>query len=137
MSVTTIAKKLGIKPGYAVLLLHAPENYREHLGALPQEVEVIETPEDASAQAFDCVLLFARDQAQLATRAPLALSSVRPSGLLWIAYPKKTSKLHTDLSRDVGWDAVTDAGMQGVSLIALDETWSAMRFRPLAQVAKR
>lgn len=134
---TTIAKKLGIKPRHAVLLLHAPENYREPLGELPEGVEVIETPEDATPQAFDCVLLFARDRAQLAVRAPLALASVRPSGLLWIAYPKKTSNLNSDLSRDVGWDAVTNAGMQGVSLIALDETWSAMRFRPVVQVAKR
>ena len=134
---TTIAKKLLIKPGHSMLLLHAPENYRDQLGTLPVDVEIIETPEDASPQAFDCVLLFASDQSQLASRAPLALSSVRPNGMLWIAYPKKTSQLNTDLSRDAGWDAVTSAGMQGVSLIALDETWSAMRFRLVAQVTKR
>lgn len=137
MAETTIATKLLIKPGQSMLLLHAPENYRDQLGTLPEGVEIVETPEDALPQAFDCVLLFAGDRSQLASHAPLALSSVRPNGLLWIAYPKKTSKLNTDLSRDLGWDVVTSVGMQGVSLIALDETWSAMRFRPVAQVAKR
>jgi hypothetical protein len=126
---TPMVRKLGIKAGYRVLLLDAPDGWRGQLGAMPEGVTLAETPDGA----FDCVLLFAPGKADLARRAPAAISAVRPAGLLWIAYPKKTSKRGADLSRDEGWDVVHAAGWQGVSLIALDEIWSAMRFRPLAE----
>jgi len=125
---TPLVKKLGIKAGYRVLLLNAPDDWRSQLGALPDGATLAETPEGE----FDCVLLFAPSKADLARRAITAIAALRPGMLLWIAYPKKSSKRNTDLSRDVGWVVVHAAGWQGVSLIALDEVWSAMRVRPIA-----
>jgi hypothetical protein len=61
---------------------------------------------------------------------------VRPDGLLWICYPKKSSKAATDLTRDVLWDMVKGYGVVGVSLISIDDVWSAMRFRPADQVGR-
>ena len=55
---------------------------------------------------------------------------MRDGGLLWLAFPKKSSGIATDLTRDHGWDVIHRAGWQGVSLIAVDERWSAMRLRP-------
>ena len=54
--------------------------------------------------------------------------------MLWFSYPKKTGKIKTDLSRDVGWDSVSKAGWIGVSLISIDDTWSSMRYRPASEV---
>jgi hypothetical protein len=55
---------------------------------------------------------------------------------LWIAYPKKTSGVQTDMTRDKGWDAVTDQ-IDAVSQVAIDDTWSALRFKPVAEVGRR
>ncbi len=57
--------------------------------------------------------------------------------MLWISYPERRSKVLTDLTRDVGWQSVTDAGFEGVAQVAIDETWSATRFRPAELVRSR
>jgi hypothetical protein len=60
----------------------------------------------------------------------MALNAIKEDGLLWISYPKKTSKIKTD----IGGDVMTHAGYDGVSLISINETWSAIRFRPKHKV---
>lgn len=75
-------------------------------------------------------LLFAANRADLAKHAPAVLARSSDDHLVWIAYPKKTGGIATDLDRDHGWEIVTEAGWEGVRLIAIDSTWSAMRFRP-------
>jgi hypothetical protein len=130
MSVSLLVKKLGIKPGTRVLILNAPEGYAEQLEPLPAGTEVVTTGKGP----FDLVYLFVANQAELNRFAPKAIKAVGPRGLLWIAYPKKTSKLNTDLSRDVGWEKVHEAGWTGVSICAVDDTWSALRLRPIEDV---
>jgi hypothetical protein len=118
VSSAPIAKKIGVKPGKRAVVLGAPEG---HEGSI----------EGAVAKGRgDVVLAFATDSRALAKVAPKALASLEEGGLLWIAFPKKTSGIPTDLSRDAGWDAMTKAGWQAVSLVAIDEAWSAARFRP-------
>jgi hypothetical protein len=126
MAASSLAKKLGLKPGRRALILNAPDGYRELLDPLPEGVDVTTTPDGT----FDFVQVFAKNQADLAEYAPAALAAVKPGGMLWIAFPKKTSKIQTDISRDTGWDVIRQAGWQGIFLIAVDEVWSAMRFRP-------
>jgi hypothetical protein len=60
-----------------------------------------------------------------------------PSALVWISYPKKTSKAGGDLSRDVIREAMSGTGWRAVSIVAIDEVWSALRFRPASQVGSR
>lgn len=94
---------------------------------------------DANVQelpGFDYVQLFATDVAELDRLAPAALRAVKPDGLLWCCYPKGTAKIKTDLNRDRGWDIVTAAGWEGIAIVSIDDTWSALRFRPLAVVGK-
>lgn len=66
----------------------------------------------------------------------MAIASVRPGGLLWISYPKRSAKVETDMTRDIGWETIDAAGWQGVTQIAIDATWSALRFRPAAEVGR-
>lgn len=65
------------------------------------------------------------------------LNSVSEDGMLWMAYPKKSSKLYSDLTRDSGWSLIQDAGWVGVSLIAIDDDWSAMRYIRSENVGKK
>jgi len=135
MAETPLAKKLGIKPGHKLLILDAPSGYQELLGTLPERAEIFTTAQ--ASTTYDLVQLFVRNVADLNTHAGAAISAVKPNGLLWISYPKKSGKIKTDISRDVGWDAVRKAGWDGVTLIAIDETWSALRLRPLADIKSR
>ncbi len=126
---SSVADKLRIKPGQQVLIMNAPDGFIQALG-LPAGTR-LHTSADGT---FDFVLLFAHSKAEVDNEGKKAIHSLKPGGMLWIAYPKKSSKIKTDITRDVGWDSIRNAGMEGVSLIAIDDTWSAMRFRPSSEV---
>jgi hypothetical protein len=130
MANSPLLKKLGVKPGYRVLVLNAPDGYLDQLTPLPEKAELA----TKGKGPFDVVQLFVKNKAQVDRDAAKAIQAVRPRGLLWIAYPKKSSKVETDISRDVGWEAMKRADWEGVAIVAIDDTWSALRFRPLADV---
>ena len=130
MSGTPLLKKLGIKPKQRIIILNAPNEYREQLGELPTDVELSTTLNGA----FDMVHIFVKNKAEIDQYAPSAIQAVKPGGLLWFSYPKKSAKIPTDISRDVGWDAISNAGWRPVTLISIDDVWSAFRFRPLSEV---
>lgn len=129
---TPLYKKLGIKPGYSVLVLGAPEGYAERLGELPEGVNLLDkAPREGRV---DVVHAFVRDAAELRKVAPEAIDALKPGGLLWFSYPKKSSKLNTDLDRDSSWAPLTDAGLRIVTAISVDDTWTGLRFRPVSDV---
>jgi hypothetical protein len=123
IAISPVAKKLLVKPGHRVLVLRPEPLIDDAIAVLPEGASRV-----ARAPA-DVVLLFARDSKVLAREAPKAFGALAPNASLWIAYPKISSKLETDLTRDRGWDAVTKEGWQVVSLVAIDATWSAMRYK--------
>ena len=68
--------------------------------------------------------------------SPAAIAAVAYDGLLWISYPKRSSKVETDLSRDVLWDLMMETGLRPVTQVSIDDVWSALRFRPAEKVGK-
>ncbi|MGH2464466.1 MAG: hypothetical protein ACRDGI_03320 [Candidatus Limnocylindrales bacterium] len=123
----TTAERLLIKPGMRVRIL-GEEPATEHvsrLGPLPAGAKLVD---DGTA---DAVLLFARSSGAVTQALPVAARSAGPDGLLWLAYPKGSSGLKTDLGRDT-MTPLTDriASLTGVTLVSIDDTWSAMRLRP-------
>ena len=128
---TTLAQKLQLKSG-KLILLNAPKGYAEQLS---QELKDMTVSTRAGGQA-DVVLLFVNTLAEVAERAPKAIQAVKPDGLLWLAYAKGTSKVKTDVNRDRLWEAMKPTGWRPVRQIAIDEVWSALRFRPAEQVGK-
>ncbi len=130
MTESPLARKLQIKPGSRVLVLNAPAGFRDRLAPLPDGAEVTDEP----GEGYDVVHLFVADSAELDRHAPVALRSAREDGVLWISYPKRGAKADTDLTRDVGWETVKGAGLRPVSQVAVDDRWSALRFRPAEQV---
>ena len=78
--------------------MNAPEDYIQMLGELPKDADVKTSPEGT----FDFVQLFVRNKEDVDSYAPGAIQATRPGGLLWFSYPKKSSKVKTDITRDVG-----------------------------------
>jgi hypothetical protein len=115
-----------------MLILNAPPGYADSLGELPEGAEVWEVPEGD----YDFVHLFVRDSSEFASLGLPAIEAVRYDGLLWISYPKRSSKVETDLSRDVMWELVADTGLRPVAQVSIDPVWSALRFRPSDAVGR-
>jgi hypothetical protein len=124
--------KLRMQPGQRVLLLNAPAGYLNELGELPEGVEVA----DDFNGTFDFVQVFVKNLAELERLAPLAVDAVTYDGLLWVSYPKKGSRMESDLSRDVVWEEVAKTDLRAVSQISVNDVWSAIRFRPPEKVGQ-
>jgi len=130
MATSALARKLQIKPDHQVAVVNAPDGYAALLEPLPDGARLLDGP----AGGADVLQVFVRDQAELERVGRPVFGSVRPGGLLWVCYPKGGRKAGTDLSRDVLWELMSRDGLAGVTLVAVDDTWSCMRFRPAAEV---
>jgi hypothetical protein len=133
MAEKTPAEKLLIRAGQRVAVLNAPAGYPAALGIVPDGVVLRDTRDDIS----DVVLLFVRDKAHLRGEIASAIAATAPGGLLWIVYAKQASKVVTDVNRDIIWRETQETGWRPVTQVALDDTWSALRFRPVADVKSR
>ncbi|WP_161889397.1 YdeI/OmpD-associated family protein [Pontibacter russatus] len=122
-----LKKKLQLRAATELLLLHAPE---EMATALTEEgVAVVRAGEAPATGAYEAVLLFVQRRQQLEQEVPQATALLKLGGLLWIAYPKKSSGIETDLTRDEGWRTMAELGYEPVRQVALNAIWSALRFR--------
>jgi predicted transport protein len=125
MAENALAKKLHIRPGYTVALLNAPAGAADLLIPLPDDVKLVTD----TKEKVDLVLLFVKSSAELATGAKALKETLGDDVLLWFAYPKLSSKVATDLTRDKGWQPLYELGYEGVASVAIDKTWSGVRFR--------
>ncbi|OYW20949.1 MULTISPECIES: hypothetical protein [unclassified Sphingomonas] len=121
----TALDKMGFKPGMTGWSLARPEALAEAI-ALP----------DTHGPVVDLIVAFVTMRAEVARRLDETLAHYRRGGGLWFAYPKRTSTIPTDLSRDHGWEALAAHDMLPVSLVAIDDDWSALRFRYRDEIAK-
>jgi CheY-like chemotaxis protein len=121
---TPLPKKLGFKPWARVLLIDAPDAFEELLTALPEGVELVRTPRGA----FDRVLLFAYTRDDLVRRFDSATARIAPKGHLWVAWPKKTSRMAADLTQE--FVRAYGLGRQWVDfkICAIDADWSGLCF---------
>ncbi len=129
---STVQEKLKIKEGYKVLLLNSPLD-QKILFPDGDKIKIVTKPENGC----DFVLLFVRSCADVANDYGTALKTLKEDGILWIAYPKQSSGIKTDLNRDNGWEPLYKAGFGPVSQIAVDSTWSALRFRSESKVRRK
>ena len=130
--VDPLLKKLNHRPGVPLTVLGVPPEVEPVLARWADETTVRRRL--GRSEAF--VLAFVRSAAELAERAPKAAALV-DDGVLWVAYPKKSSKRYTsDLSRDDSWQPLGDLGMEPVRQVALDADWSALRFRRAEHIGR-
>lgn len=110
-----LAKKLQVAPEQKVRLVNAPTGF--------------ELDATTTARGGDAVLVFVRNREELRVHQEVVVEHALQDLLTWVAYPK-AGQLDTDLNRDVLWELLEGTGIRPVRQVALDDTWSAMRFRP-------
>jgi hypothetical protein len=128
---TELLHKLQIASGTKLWLINVPQSIAEELTA-GAEVELVHG--DAY---YDGVIACFASEAEAETMIPRILKELPPDGLLWACYRKGTAGKAIGLTRDTGWAALEAAGLRPVRQVALDDAWSALRFRPKGLVTAR
>jgi len=118
-----LAKKMKLKPGARAAVINAPENY---LGEFAHDSEISQMLRGT----FDWIQIFVRNKAELDKLVPKAAKALGPDSILWISFPKGSSKIQTDLTRDKGWENLQALNLKWTNLISVNETWSAFSLRP-------
>ncbi len=121
-------KKMRILEGNQILVLNAPPGFLENLKPYPPKASV-HTKNDGVSKLFNVVLLFVENSKELHLFGDEAINSMGEKGILWIAYPKKSSGIKSDLTRDEGWTFLDPYFLSGVSNVAIDDIWSGLRFK--------
>lgn len=117
-------KKLGVKPGFRMALVGAPKDFKKELDPLPATVKF----SAATADSLNLILLFVSSEKELRSRfAPLA-ARLQKDGMIWVAWPKKSSGVVTDLSFNNVQSIGLDAGLVDVKICAVNEIWSGLKF---------
>ena len=119
-----LARKLGIRESGRVGVIDPPVRFREDLEPLPVDVEYISVDEGD----LDCVVVFAKTRAELAAAMVPAVTSLRATGSLWVAWPKQLSGYSTDVSAEVAQAAGMRFGLLDTRRLSLNDGWTAMRF---------
>jgi hypothetical protein len=121
---TPLPRKLGIKPGHRVALLGAPDGFEaDTLGELPDGVGVVRR----AGREADVIVSFHTSRAELERRLPTLRAMMEPAAGLWIAWPKRASKVPTDMTEDVVREIALPTGLVDNKVCAIDETWSGLR----------
>jgi hypothetical protein len=120
--------KLNYKGQKRIAVINAGEQF---LTNLEKELKGVQIDKDIDQRfPYEFIILFVRLVSEVELLAPKALHNLISDGILWFAYPKKTSrKLFSDIDRDHGWEVLIDRGFDKVRLVAIDNDWSALRFR--------
>ena len=127
-----LAKKLLIKPGQTWLVLNAPETYLATLEPLPDNVKL-----NFKIDVWvDGAQLFVKNTEELAESLLQVKAVLKPETVIWIIYPKKSSGIKTDLEMMGSWDELKKCGLRPVASAAINDTWTALRFRPEHLVKK-
>lgn len=121
---TPLATKLGVKPGVALTLLGAPRQFERRLGGVSKAIRI----KRQARGVADVTMLFVRSQAELRRRLPVAQRTMADGGSLWLVWPKKVSRLSSDLSQQQVRAIGMAAGLVDYKICAVDETWSGLRF---------
>lgn len=118
----SIIKKMRLKE-VPTLLLKVPKSCAMYFDALEQKNTL------AGKQQVAQAVLFAQNKAVLDDIIPKLVPRLEDDALLWVAYPKKSGGVSSDMTRDNGWDAIYSVGYEPVTQVAIDDNWSALRFR--------
>ncbi len=120
-----LVTKLGIKEGFRVGFVNAPRGFKKELGALPPNVKILVAN---LPKPLDLIIYFVDKERALETSFPLLAEKLAANGMIWIAWPKKSSKVPTDLSFNNVQRIGLDAGLVDVKICAVNEIWSGLKF---------
>lgn len=131
---TAIVDKLKIKKDYTLLTINAPDTFKKGLGKLPAGVVITN-----SGKEYNQVHWFVYNKAQLEKELSKLMKLVKDDVIIWVYYPKGSSKIQTDLTRDKGWDCLLKEAdkLTWISLISFDDIWSVFGFRAKNEADKK
>jgi len=119
---TELNKKLGIKVGYTICVINEPENYWDWLAPLPGDVVVKNKGKD-----FDFIHWFVNENSAFEKQFAMKRSMLKKSGMLWISWPKKASKVITDLNENIIRDFALKNGLVDVKVCSVNDIWSGLK----------
>ena len=120
---TPLAKKLGIKAGSTMFVSGAPESYPKLLAPLPSSVTFARKVTDA----VDLVHLFVTRRSKLQSSLAVYRAAIRPDATIWTSWPKKSSKMPTDITEDTIREVALPLGLVDVKVCAIDDVWSGLK----------
>ena len=132
MSFQDIQKKISLLTGASALIINAPKEYLE----LVSKIRFDTQPGKTQQGQYDFVQVFGSKRSELEQLVDKYSGSGKYDCLFWICYPKGGGKIKSDIKRNIVWEIAERVGMQCVSQVAIDETWSALRCRPVEKVGK-
>jgi len=122
-SQTPLAKKLGIKPGYRIRLFNAPVHYFSLIHDMPDAVEVTNSGEGKK----DFIHFFTTDPVELNNILPQLKKEITPNGIIWVSWPKRSSKAASGVNENMIRDTALRNGLVDIKVCAVDETWSGLK----------
>lgn len=122
-SPTPLGKKLGIKTDYRVCTKNAPETYCELVSPLPEGVSI----SSRSRSNVDLCHFFTKSRRELESQLPRLMKIIRQDGMIWVSWPKKASKVPTDVTEDVIRAVALPLGLVDIKVCAVDDVWSGLK----------
>ncbi len=132
-SATPLARKLGIKKDFRIRTSHPPSDYLELIGSLPNGVHVSSTVR----KDIDIWHVFSKSLSELRTQLKQSTKAIRPDGMIWVSWPKKSSGVTTDITEDRIRELALPMGLVDVKVCAVDETWSGLKLVIRKELRKR
>lgn len=120
----SLVEKLGIKEGLKVAILNSPASYNHILGKLPKNVAVTKN----LGERLDFIQFFTKESKELQRKFPSLKRALSQKGILWISWPKGSSKVKTDLNENIVREIGLENGLVDVKIAAVDEIWSGLKF---------
>ncbi len=124
-SKTSLAKKLGLKKGFSFVLYNEPKHYLSLFEELPGDIERFD---EQTKNQVNFIHLFCTTTQELNDAIKTYKPLLKIDGLMWVSWPKGSSKIHTDLKRELVRDMLLKAGLVDVKVAAIDEDWSGLKF---------
>ena len=120
---TPLAKKLGIKNGFHISLVNAPEYYLRLFTDLPSELYF----ENEEVKGIDLIHFFTKSRDEYETLLPVLKNRIKSNGIIWVSWPKKASKVPTDITEDVIRNFALQTGLVDIKVCAVDDVWSGLK----------
>lgn len=119
---TPLAKKLGIKDGFHISLINAPDYYMQLFTDLPPHLYF-----DNKSTEADLIHFFTKSKTEFESLLPSLKDQIRPNGIIWVSWPKKSSKVTTDITEDIIRNFALKTGLADIKVCAVDEIWSGLK----------
>ncbi len=120
---TPLFKKLGIKDGFRLYVKNPPDNYLQLIEPIPDDVEIL----SRISNNIDIIHFFIKSKNELSSNIDLLMSKIKQNGMIWVSWPKKASKVPTDITEDTIRDIILPIGLVDIKVCAVDETWSGLK----------